>query len=142
METIKEKYTKGVFAIIVLGIIYDPEKKKILIGRRENDPHIKELSWCFPGGTPEYGEELESAIKREVKEKTNLNVESLGTIFSKTYPEKQELLAIYYLLEKTGGEEQAGDNFKEIKWVAPEELEENFTTSFHPTLKEYILNLK
>ena len=32
------------FEVILLGIIFDPKTKKILIGRRENDPDIPELS--------------------------------------------------------------------------------------------------
>ena len=55
---------------------------------------------------------------------------------------KKDFLAIYYLCEMTDGELQAGDNFIELKWVKPEELEEHFTTSFSDKLKEYILNLK
>ena len=38
--------------------------------------------------------------------------------------------------------EKEGEDFTEIKWVDPEELENYFTTSFHPSLKEYIINLK
>ena len=80
--------------------------------------------------------------ERQAQEKTGIDSESLGTIFSKTYPEKRDLLAIYYLCEKVGGEEKAAGDFTEIKWVSPEEVEKHFTTSFHPKLKEYILNLK
>ncbi len=137
-----KEFDRGVFLVIVLGIIFDPNKKKILIGRRENDEHIKELTWCFPGGSPEYGEELEDSLKREIKKKTGLKVESLGAVFAKAYPEKKEFLSIYYLCKVVGGEEKAGEDFSEIKWVSPEELEKYFTTSFHPKLKEYIMSLK
>ncbi|MFW5846908.1 MAG: NUDIX hydrolase [Nanoarchaeota archaeon] len=137
------KYDKGIFSVLVLGIIYNPKEKKILIGKRENDPDVPELTWSFPGGRPKYNEELENAVKREIKEETNLDVESLGSIFAKVYPEKKDFLAIYYLCEKiSDNKEIPGDNFSELKWVSPEELEKYFTTSFHPRLKEYILNLK
>lgn len=130
------------FKVIVLGIIFNPETRKILIGRRENDPHIKELTWCFPGGDLTNNEDIEEALKREIKEKTGLKIENLGSVFAKTYPEKGDFLSIYYLCEVIGGKEKAGGKFKELKWVDPEETEKYFTTSFHPKLKEYILNLK
>ena len=136
------EYEKGIFSVIVLGIVYDPKEKKILIGRRENDPDVPKLTWAFPGGRPEYGEELEEAVKREIKEETGLEVENLGAIFAKIYPEKREFLGVYYLCEKISGKEIPGDNFVELKWVSPEDVEEHFTTSFHPNLKEYILNLR
>jgi len=135
-------FDKGVFLVNLLSVIYDPKKKKFLIVRRENDPHIKELSWCFPGGRPDYGERLGVGIKRIIKESMGYNVEILGEIFSKVYPEKEEFLSIYYLCEITGGEESLSKKFKESKWVDPEELESYFTTSFHPRLKEYLMDLK
>jgi len=133
---------RGVFLVNCLGILYNPKTKKILIGKRENDPYIKELSWGFPGGRPTYNEELEEGLKREIKRKTGLEVESLGVIFAKTYPEKREFLTFYYLCKIVGGKAKAGEKFVEVKWVNPEELEKYFTTSFHPKLKEYIMNLK
>ncbi len=132
---------KGIFLVILLGVVFNPKTKKILIGRRKNDSYIKELSWCFPGGRAKYGEELKEALKREIKKKTGLEVQSLGAVFAKTYPEKKEFLSIYYLCEAVGGKEKAGEKFVEVKWVNPEELEKYFTTSFHPELKEYINNL-
>jgi len=133
---------EGTFLVNVIGIVFDTKTKKILIGKREKDPHIKELSWCFPGDTPRYDKDLDHYLKQEVKKKTNLDIEPIGVIFAKTYPENRKIMSIYYLCGITGGEEKAQDAFKEIKWVDPEELEEHFTTSFHPKLKEYILNLK
>lgn len=130
------------FNTILLGVIFDPAKRKILIGRRENDPYIKELTWVFPGGSLNYEEDLDAALKKKIKEKTGLDVKNLGAVFAKTYPEKKEFLSIYFLCEAVGGEEKAADDLVELKWVKPEEVENYFTTSFHPHMKEYILNLK
>jgi ADP-ribose pyrophosphatase YjhB (NUDIX family) len=130
------------FNVVLLGIIFDPKRKKILIGKRKKDPYIKNLTWAFPGGRLNHNEDMEKAIKQRVMEKTGLKVENLGSVFSKAYPERKELISIYFLCEATGGKEKAADDFTELKWVNPEDIEKHFTTSFHPHLKEYILNLK
>lgn len=135
-------FEKGVFLVNTLGVIFDPAKRKILIGRRENDPHIKELTWSFPGGVPKYGEDLERSFEKVVEEKTGLKVKSLGPVFSRLFKENDKFLLIYYLCEVVGGEEKLEDNFVELKWVDPEDLESHFTTSFDERLKEYIMNLK
>ncbi|HDK41879.1 MAG TPA: NUDIX domain-containing protein [Candidatus Pacearchaeota archaeon] len=130
------------FSVILLGVIFDPKTRKILIGRRENDPEIPELTWCFPGGELDYKEDLDKSLKEKIKLKTGYDVKNLGTIFTKTYPEKEDLLSIYFLCEVFKGEEKPGEDMVELKWVSPEEIEKHFTTSFHPRLKEYIMNLK
>jgi len=128
--------------VILLGIIFDPSTKKILIGRRENDPHFPNLSWIFPGGRLNKGEDAGKAFKERIRETTNLEVANLGAIFAKTYPEKDDFVAIHFLCEIRSGEEKAGGKVKELKWVSIDELEKYFTTSFHPRLKEYLTNLK
>ena len=135
------KFDKGVFLVNVLGIIYDPKTRQILIGKRENDPYIKELSWTFPGGRPNYKKDLEIYLKHEIKIKTGLNVDVKKIVFAKTYPEKREFLSIYYLCGVIGGKEKAGDNFVEIKWVKPTDVKKYFTTSLHPRLLEYLKTL-
>ena len=137
-----EETGKAPFHVILLGVIFDPAKRKILIGKRENDPLIPKLSWCFPGGKLDYGKDVSEVLKQKIKEKTGYEVKNLGTIFSKVYPEKEDLLGIYFLCEVFKGKEKSGDDFKELKWVAPEEVEKHFTTSFHSVLKEYIMNLR
>lgn len=132
---------KEKFEVIVLGIIFDPKTKKILIGRRENDPEIPELTWCFPGGKMLPGEEIDATLKKQIKLKTGYKIKNLGAFFSKTYPEKPELLAVYFLTEVFEGKEKPGDDIKELKWVSPKELERYFTTSFHPKLKKFLLEL-
>ena len=130
------------FSVIVLGIIFDPKTKKILIGRRENDPHVPSLIWTPPGGSITPKESLENSLKIKIKEQTGLETENLGNIFAMIPDEKKEFILLLYLCEVTGGKEKVGGNLKEIKWVNPEELDNYFTIAYHPYLKEYIMNLR
>jgi len=131
------------FNAIVLGIIYDPAKKKILVGRRENDPFIPNLSWCFPGGQLKQGDEVDKALKEHIKIKTGYNVANLGAVFSKILNERDNTVLIYFLTEVYSGEEKPdGTKIKELKWVSPDKLEELFLTSFNPRLKEFLNDLK
>ena len=136
------QFDKGVYVVNVLGIIYDSQTKKILIGRRENDPYIKELTWCFPGGRPAYGEDLEICLGAEIKKKTGFEVEARDIIFAKTYPEDRRFLSVYYLCRIVGGEERAGDKLVELKWIDPKEVTEYFTTSVHAKIVEYLHNIE
>jgi len=138
----KTMISEGGFQVILLGIIFNTKTRKILIGKRENDPYVPKLSWIFPGGKAEFGEELEKTLKKKIKEKTGLRVENLGNIFTRIFSEKKDFLLVYYLCEVVEGKEKPKDEIVELKWVNPEELENYFTTSFHPYLKEYIMNLK
>jgi ADP-ribose pyrophosphatase YjhB (NUDIX family) len=129
------------FQVIVLGIIFDPKERKILIGRRENDHYLPELTWCFPGGSLENDGEINKTLKEKIKEQTGLDVKNLGAVFSKTYEEKRDLLAVYFLCEAISGKAKKGGKLKELKWVKPQEIESHFKVSFHPRLKEYLINI-
>ena len=100
------------------------------------------LKWCFPGGRPSYGEDLEESFEKVIKKKTGLKVKSLGPVFSRLFSEDDKLLIIYYLCEAIGGNLKIKGDFVEFKWVGAEELEDHFTTSFDPRLKEFIMNLR
>ncbi len=131
------------FNTILLGVIFDPAKRKILIAKRgDEDQDIKNLIWQFPEGRLKHGDDVDKMLERKIKKKTGLDIKNLGAVFSKAYPEKKDLLAIYYLCEAIGGKEIAADDFVELKWVKPEEVENYFTTSFHPHIKEYVLSLQ
>ena len=138
------KLKKGIFLVNVLAIVYDPRIKKVLIGKRQNDPYLKNLNWSFPGGMPEYKEDLEYYLKEQVKLKTNLEIDIKQVIFAKTYPEKREFLSIYYYCEKKEGKEKAGELFLEIKWVKPNEVTTYFksSTSIHPKIVDFLHSLE
>ncbi len=139
-----KKFDKGVFLVNLLAIIYDSKTRKILIGKRINDPHMKKLSWVFPGGRPDYENDLEHNMRNEVKENTNLEVNIKKVVFAKTYPELREFLSVYYLCEPLGDVDKAvaQDNLVELKWIKPTKVTNYFTTSIHPKILEYLKSLE
>lgn len=66
--------------LIVLGLITN-NKNEILLSQRF-DPDIKDahLKWDLLGGTNEFGESLETTLKREIKEETGLRVKVMNLL--------------------------------------------------------------
>ncbi len=131
---------KNHFEIVLLGIIFDPAKRKILIGRRENDP-IPELKWCFPGGRLNHGESLDKVLKEKIKAKTGYDVKNLGSVFANTAPLKKDTFIVYFLCEVFKGKMKAGGDLVELKWIKPEDLEKYRKRPLNSRLKEYIMNI-
>jgi len=132
---------KQKFEVLIVGIIFDPKTKKVLIGRAENDKTLPGLTWFFPGESAIQSEDVDKTLKKTLKLKTGYNVKNLGAIFSKIYPERPDLLAIYFLTEVFSGKEKPGVHLTELKWVSPKDLRKYFTTSFHKKLEEFLIDL-
>ena len=129
------------FEVIVLGIIFDPSRKKILIAKRESNPDTKELDWYFPGGRLQSGEGMDQTLKKKLKLKTGYDVKNIGAFFSTTQEENPDMISVTFLTEVFEGEESPGDDVLEIKWVSPTEIEEHFKIPMHKKLKEFLLEL-
>ena len=65
---------RKIYNTVLGGIIND--KKEILLLKRRKEPYIG--IWALPGGSIEFGEHLEDAIEREMKEETNIDVRFAG----------------------------------------------------------------
>jgi ADP-ribose pyrophosphatase YjhB (NUDIX family) len=136
------QFNKGVFLVNVLGIVYNRKTRKILIGRREKDPYVKELTWCFPGGRVDCKLDVEACLKKEIKKKTGVNVEVKSLIFARISKENKKILLIYYYCETEKENAKAGEKFVEVKWVKPLEVKRYFTTSLHPKVIRFLKALK
>lgn len=129
------------FEVIVLGLIFDSENKKFLIGKRADGPDADLLGWCFPGGRINPGEDIDKALKQKVKLKTGYSVKNIGTFFSRTHEENPNIVSISFLTKVFEGEEQPGDDIVELKWVGVNELENYFKIPMHRKLKEFLKEL-
>ena len=94
---------------------------KILLLKRAND-QTKAGMWNLPGGGVEEKENYEEAIKREVKEETNLDIVELK--FFKSFIEEQENYIarpiIFY--GSTKGEIKLDFENSEFGWFTKEEI--------------------
>lgn len=81
LKTIQNKIFK--YPLPTVDAIIKKNDKIVLI-ERKNPP----FGWALPGGFVEYGESLEQAIIREVKEETNLEIETLKQFHTYSAPNR------------------------------------------------------
>jgi 8-oxo-dGTP diphosphatase len=58
---------------------------KLLIVQRAKNEKVAGGTWECPGGKVEFGEDLETALKREVKEETGLNINVKKILYASVY---------------------------------------------------------
>jgi 8-oxo-dGTP diphosphatase len=108
-------------ALTVDGILF--ENDSILLIQRKHEPFQE--SWALPGGFVEYGENTEDAVLREMFEETGLktNILSLLGVYSDPRRDPRgHTVTIAYLLKRTDGELNAGDDARQAKFFKMNEL--------------------
>jgi len=96
----------------------------IVLVKRRRPPY--EGYWALPGGLVEYGETVEEAVVREVKEETGLDVEIKGLVGVYSRPDRDprgHVISIAFLVVEVGGELR-GSREAEVGefYVIPREL--------------------
>jgi len=99
----------------------------VLLIRRGTPPRLNQ--WSLPGGRLEWGETLEVAALRELKEETGVEAELLGLldVVDGVFPARpggeitRHYVMIDYAARWTGGEPVAGDDAAEAKFVTLDE---------------------
>jgi 8-oxo-dGTP diphosphatase len=95
----------------------------VLISLRHARAHQGGL-WEFPGGKVEPGEDVYTALKRELHEELGIDVEKARPLIRipHHYPDKAVLLDVWRVTGFTG--EPHGREGQPVQWVAPERLPE------------------
>jgi len=91
--------------------IFNPEFSGIVLIKRKNPP----FGFALPGGFVDYGENVENALKREMKEETNLDIkiEKLLGIYSNPNRDPRVHTASAVFVCKASKLPKAGDDAKE-----------------------------
>lgn len=106
------------------AIILEPNESLVLV-IRGNPPY--QGQWALPGGFVELGEKVEDAVRREVKEETNLTVEiiKLSGVYSEPNRDPRgHTISIAYLCRRNNTSDilKGGSDAKEAKVFQREAL--------------------
>ncbi|MGA2315682.1 MAG: (deoxy)nucleoside triphosphate pyrophosphohydrolase [Thermodesulfobacteriota bacterium] len=107
--------------VIVTASLIIEQGKVLVTQRKKNSSHG--LLWEFPGGKVKEGEDPREALRRELKEELDVEVE-VGMIFDAvfySYPEYPILLLVYRCRIEKGSLKPIG--CRDLRWVTLEELE-------------------
>ena len=95
--------------------------QQILLVKRRVEPLIGQ--WCLPGGFMQPGESPERAALRDLKEISGLKAKIELLLGVTTHPgeavDTDTILMIGYLVTRTAGEPNPGDDASELAWFPP-----------------------
>lgn len=118
------------------GVVID--RGRALLIRRGKEPLKGE--WSIPGGLLELGEDLQAAVRRELKEETGLDVEPLECVlvFDRIEPDagrvKYHYVIIDYLCRRKGGRLRPATDAVDARWVRPQDLPKYHLTDLATTV--------
>lgn len=108
---------------VVCGALIVSSEGKVLLMKS----HKWKDMYVVPGGHIEAGEKIEDAIKREVKEETNLDVFDIEFIihqeyvFGETYHKKKHFIFLNYACKTENTDIKLNNEAQEFVWVTPNE---------------------
>ncbi len=128
-----------IMATAVTCIIDDKEKGILFEKRSDNG------LWCVPGGAIELEETLEEALKREVKEETNLDIKNPNFFSVQSgvhiiYPNQDEVYYtdVVYVVNEYDGELKHDEESLELCWFPIKQLPDNIIPIQKEYLKKYL----
>lgn len=111
------------------------EEGRLLLVKRSRPPYAG--IWSLPGGKLDRGETIESALIREMREETGLQIEVGGYagLLESIFPDnsKSHYVILDYYVHVLGGTLKAADDAADARWF---ELEEIRTIPTTPMLVE------
>jgi 8-oxo-dGTP diphosphatase len=126
------KYPRIRVSVIVI------EEGKILLVRHEKQG---KTYWVLPGGGVDYGETVEQAAVRELKEETNLDIALEKLVFVDDFiPEDRHrhVVDVYFTAKVVGGKLELGADsiMREVRYFPIEELSD---LTFYPKIADKIV---
>lgn len=96
---------------------------KILLGKRNLKSKFLPGYWTIPGGKVEPGERLLDALKREVKEETNLDIKKATLLkISEHFHDDHHHIIFDFAVEVETGNSKPGSDLIELSWFDKEDI--------------------
>jgi ADP-ribose pyrophosphatase YjhB (NUDIX family) len=114
--TVAKRKTIGTFGIL-------ERDGKILLGLRNADDTSFPACWCHPGGGIEYGETIDTALRREWLEEALIECE-IGQTYLQTHEYFGDGRHVILIFKEilSHQEPQAGDGFSAIDWFTIDQI--------------------
>lgn len=104
--------------LVVKGIIFNEQRKKVLLLKRSEREDIGVGTWENVGGAVETGESLEDALRREIREEAGLSV-NVGDLAYVSYMNSMIIL-VYFCTVKSGNVTLSEEHC-EARWVGKQQ---------------------
>ncbi len=117
-------------------ITLDGDPRRIVLVRRRSPPH----GWALPGGFVEWGETVEAAAIREMKEETGLDVILVRQFHTYSDPGRDprgHTVTVVFIAEAAGTPVGA-DDAAEARAFAPEEFPSDIAFDHRAILDDYL----
>jgi mutator protein MutT len=121
------KILRSRIILVTCGVIW--RGRELLIAQRKPDSLLEPLKWEFPGGKIEFSEDPPTALKREIKEELNFEIEvsDIFCVSSHNYRhgsgEVKHILMLAYSCAYKKGMPEIRD-VHDFKWVRVDNLDE------------------
>lgn len=104
--------------VTVGAIIFNKKKEILLVKSKKWKDH-----YVIPGGHIEYGEDMEHALHREIKEETNQDIYDIQlvglqqSIYSKSFHEQKHFIFIDFVCKTDGKKVILNEEHQEYLWI-------------------------
>ena len=130
-----------------VGALIVNERGELFLARRGPLAKNERGLWEFPGGSVEYGERLEDALKREIREEYGLEIEvgELLDVVDHILPdERQHWVSPTYICKPVSGDPKILEPGKctEIGWFPPDQAPGDLTIISRQNLENYLKRIE
>lgn len=122
LKAVSKRKPRGKSPLLTVDAVVE-RAGKVLLVRRRNPPYRD--CWALPGGFVEYGESVEEAVVRELKEETGLEIRVKGLLGVYSEPGRDprgHVVSICFLATGEGAE-KGGSDVAEARFFSPEEID-------------------
>lgn len=122
-----EIVNKPTFNVGLKAVVLNAKNEMLLLQRSADNTVAGK--WDIPGGRMSFGESLDEALKREVKEESGLDVERIGAVlnvctFLRDVDAKNQIVRITFAVRAAEGLVTVSDEHQAHGWVALERVSE------------------